>query len=56
MYVCKTMRMCSFLLSKGFAYVKVDVDKFNPNFNVWIFESTPELWVAVTEYSNRAKV
>ncbi len=56
MYVCKTMRLCSFLLSKGFNYVRVDTDFNNTKFNVWIFESTPELWVAVTEYSNRPKM
>lgn len=55
MYVCKTMRLCSYLLSKGFTYVSVDADKFNPKFNVWIFRSTPELWAAITEYSNRYK-
>lgn len=55
MYVCKTMRMCSFLLEKGFKIYDTQVDKFNSKFNIWLFKATPELWAAVTEYSHKSK-
>lgn len=56
MYVCKTMRLCSYLLENGFAFERTEVDKFNPKFIVWLFKSTPELWVAITEYSHKPKM
>lgn len=50
MYVCRRMKLCSFLLSKGFNYEKVEQDKFNPKYQVWIFKNTPELKLAIEEY------
>ena len=50
MYVCRKMRLCTYLLSKGFNYVKTEPMKDNPELKVWLFESTPELWLAVHEY------
>lgn len=50
MYVCRRMKLCSFLLSKGFKYEKVEPDKFNEKYSVWIFKSTPELRLAIEEY------
>ena len=50
MYVCRRMKLCSFLLSKGFKYERVEQDKFNPKYQVWIFKNTPELKLAIEEY------
>ena len=50
MYVCRRMKLCSFLLSKGFKYIKTEKDKFNEKYSVWIFESSPELRLAIKEY------
>ena len=50
MYVCRRMKLCGFLLSKGFQYEKVEPDKFNPKYSIWIFKSSPELRLAVDEY------
>lgn len=50
MYICKRMRLCSFLLSKGFKYVRETKDKYNEKYHVWLFKSTPELRLAIEEY------
>lgn len=50
MYVCRRMKLCGFLLRKGFRYVRVIPDKYNPKFNCWLFKSTPELKIAIEEY------
>ena len=50
MYVCRRMKLCSFLLSKGFKYEREEKDKNNEKYNVWIFKNSPELRLAVEEY------
>ena len=55
MYVCRRMKLCSFLLSKGFNYVKVVPDKYNPKYNCWLFNSNPELYNAIEEYYSEIK-
>ena len=50
MYLCRRMRLCGFLLSIGFKYEKVVPDRYNPEFNCWLFKNTPELRNAVEEY------
>lgn len=50
MYVCSRMKLCSYLLEKGFKYKKTFKDKYNPKYNCWLFENTPELINAVNEY------
>ena len=50
MYVCRRMKLCGFLLNKGFKYIKVVPDKYNPKYNCWLFDSSPELLNAVEEY------
>lgn len=50
MYVCRRMKLCGYLLSKGFKYEKVEPDKFNDKYSVWIFKSSPELRLAIEEY------
>ena len=50
MYVCSRMKLCSYLLKKGFRYEKTFKDKYNPNYNCWLFKNTPSLINAVNEY------
>ena len=50
MYVCRKIRLCSFLLKKGFQYETEREDRDNANRKVWLFKSTPELYNAIEEY------
>lgn len=50
MYVCRKIRLCSYLLKKGFRYEKEDIDVKNPSRKVWLFESSSELREAIEEY------
>lgn len=50
MYVCRKMKLCSYLLTKGFQYKKIRQDRYNPSRKVWLFESSPELYIAIDEY------
>lgn len=50
MYVCRKLRLCSYLLKAGFHYVEEREDRWNPKFRVWIFEMSPELMNVVNEY------
>lgn len=49
-YVCKRMRLCRYLLNKGFEFLKIRPDRVNPKYNVWIFKYSDELYQAVTDY------
>lgn len=49
-YVCKRMRMYTFLTKKGFEPYKTCVDKFNCNRLVWLYDDSDELQQAITEY------
>lgn len=49
-YVCKKMRLLTFLQQKGFKLIKAQSDRENPLYVVWIFEDTPELRSAIEEY------
>lgn len=50
MYVCRKIRLCSFLLQKGFQYETERADRTDSNRKVWLFRSTPELYNAIEEY------
>lgn len=50
MYVCRRMKLCGYLLKKGFNYEKVVPDKYNERFNCWLFKDSPELRNAIEEY------
>ena len=50
MYVCSKIRLCSFLLKKGFKYETEREDRNNSNRKVWLFKSSPELYIAIEEY------
>lgn len=49
-YVCRKIRLCTYLLEKGFEYMEEKPDVFKPNRKVWIFEETPSLRNAIEEY------
>ena len=55
MYVCRRMKLCGYLLKHGFNYTKIVQDKFNPRYNCWLFESTPELRNAIEDYYSEIK-
>lgn len=50
LYVCKRIRLLGYLQNKGFQFIKTEVDRTNPKYNVWVFIETPELREAVEEY------
>lgn len=49
-YICKRMRLLSFLIKRGFEVIETIPDANNPSFNCWLFVKTPELMTAVNEY------
>lgn len=49
-YVCKRIKLLNWLMEKGFMFIEARKDKYNSNYNVWIFIETPELKTAVDEY------
>lgn len=55
MYVCRKIRLCSFLLKKGFQYEFERADRDNPKRKVWLFKSIPELYIAIDEYYDNIK-
>lgn len=50
MYVCSKLRLCNFLMQKGFKYDHTRPDINNPKYKVWVFKDSPELRVAIGEY------
>lgn len=55
MYVCRKIRLCSYLLSKGFQYELEREDRYDPSRKVWIFKASPELYNAIEEYYSQIK-
>lgn len=49
-YICKRLKLLSFLMKKGFEVIDTIPDVRNPRFNCWRFKRTPELLAAVDEY------
>lgn len=52
-YIVYTLRMTRFLQSKGFQFMRVLPDTNRQDFKNWVFESTPELRKAISEYLGR---
>ena len=50
MYICRRLRLLTFLQARGFQFISTMKDKDNPNFTVWMFVKTPELMEAVEDY------
>ncbi len=52
-WIAKTLRMASFLKSKGFGIVSTVPDRNNPRYNVFIFDMQQDgFQEALEEYSN----
>lgn len=49
-YVCKRSRLCTYLMSRGFAPYKITPDRDNPQYNVYLFTASPELHASVMEW------
>lgn len=52
-YVCRRLRLYNYLVQAGYRPVEYRVDKFNPDYLVWIFENSAELQNVITKYYNR---
>lgn len=55
-WISKTMRMTSFLKSKGFEVTAILPDKYNPKFSVWLFEVKDGFYDALEEYNQRKEL
>lgn len=53
LYVCRKMRLCSYLLNHGFMYEREDVNINNPTKKVWLFKDNDKLRNAIEDYYNR---
>ena len=49
-YICRKMKLYSYLVSNGFAPFAVRQDKYCHERVVWIFNNTDELQKAVSDY------
>ena len=49
-YVCRKIRLCAYLLEKGFMYEKETVDITNPKYKVWLFKDGNEIRNAIEDY------
>ena len=54
LFVCKSKRLAGFLVSHGCECVKVDTDKLNPKYSVYLFEKM-ELWNTVMKEWSKEK-
>lgn len=50
MYVIRTQKLASHLMNLGFRLIKMDIDRNNPSFNVFLFNYSDELIQAVQNY------
>ncbi len=55
MKVIKSKRLANYLSEKGFKIEKVDSDKMNPSFLIFLFKMTDELDQALKEWTNKDK-
>ena len=51
-FLCKRLRMYTYLVDRGFSPVQVLPDADNPKYRMFLFEETPELTAAVQRYFN----
>ena len=49
-FVCKRLRLCNYLMERGFTPCKVEPDKKNPQYSIYLCEETPALTAAVIHY------
>lgn len=51
-YVCKRTRLAVYLRDRGFVPYKIVPDRDNPNYMVYLFTASPELYDAVMDYTS----
>ncbi len=49
-FVCQKLRLCTYLVDAGFTPYRIEPDKRNPKYSVFLFEKTPALDMAVFRY------
>lgn len=49
-FLCKRLRLCTYLMDRGFHPAQVLPDEINPKYSVFLFEETPELLASVHRY------
>ncbi len=54
-YICRRIKLLTFLQNKGFQYIMHEPDKYNPKYTIWLFEDTEEIRKAVDEYYENTK-
>ena len=52
-YVCKRMRLLSWLTERGFRPFCTRTDIYDPRYLVWMFDDSKELQDAVADYYNQ---
>lgn len=50
MYLCRRIRLCTYLLENGFMYERESIDIKNPKFKVWVFSDSKKLRDAIESY------
>lgn len=53
-YVCRRIRLLSYLLDRGFNFIETRQDRNNPKYKVWIFIDTPDLEKAIKDYYSQS--
>lgn len=51
-YRVYTLKLCRYLTERGFNYTRIVQDVKNATYYNWLFNETPELRVAIEEYTN----
>ena len=49
-FICRKLRLCTYLVDAGFTPYRIEPDKRNPKYSVFLFEKTPALDIAVFRY------
>lgn len=53
LFVCKSKRLAGFLITHGCECIKIDKDKLNPDYSVFLFKKT-DIWdTAMKEWSQQ---
>lgn len=55
MYVIKTLNLASYLIDKGYKIRKIDTNRDNPNFKVFLFDDTKQIRKEVEKYKKECR-
>lgn len=50
LFQCSRLRLCNYLMERGFFPVQTEPDPQNPRYKIYLFEETPALTSAVVRY------